>query len=109
MQLYVRIIFNSLQVIPSNVNIKLQDGFYFFYQILGNDVSSEPFHDAINPNFAAERASVRILSNTSVLKLFFQKNPSLKVELKHTTSCPATHFLAISFVMGLYLALKIFY
>ena len=80
MQCYMKIVFNSLQVIPSNVNIRLQEGFYFFYQILGNNVSSEPFHDVFNPNFAAERASVRILSSTSILKLFFQKNPSLRVK-----------------------------
>lgn len=73
-----------LQVIPSDVNIKLQDRFYFFYKLLGNDVSSEPFQDVINPSFAAERASVRILSNMATLKMFFQRNPSLKVNTHYT-------------------------
>ena len=66
------------------MNIKPQDGFYFFYKLLGNDVSSEPFQDVINPNFAPERASVRILSNSGTLKMFFQKNPSLKVSTFYT-------------------------
>ena len=76
---------------PSDVIIKPHDGFYFFYKLLGNDVSSEPFQDVINPSFAAERASVRILSNMTTLKMFFQRNPSLKVK-----TYPTPFFLHLS-------------
>eukprot|EP00112_Aurelia_sp_Birch-Aquarium-sp1_P009678 Seg2106.2 transcript_id=Seg2106.2/GoldUCD/mRNA.D3Y31 product="Centrosomal protein of 120 kDa" protein_id=Seg2106.2/GoldUCD/D3Y31 len=69
---------NLTQIIPSDKELKQQDGFYFFYKLLGNNVTSEPFFDAINPNFPAERASVRIFTNLQTLKQFIAKNSSLQ-------------------------------
>ncbi|XP_027023076.1 centrosomal protein of 120 kDa isoform X1 [Tachysurus fulvidraco] len=55
--------------------------FFFFYTLLGNDVTSEPFQNLINPNFEPERASVRIRSNDKVLQVFFSQQQSLQIHL----------------------------
>ncbi|KAK3540585.1 hypothetical protein QTP70_034343 [Hemibagrus guttatus] len=55
--------------------------FFFFYTLLGNDVTSEPFQNLINPNFEPERASVRIRSNDKVLRVFFSQQQNLQIHL----------------------------
>ncbi|XP_055489098.1 LOW QUALITY PROTEIN: centrosomal protein of 120 kDa [Leucoraja erinacea] len=70
------------QLIPST--IKLPDErpeFFFYYSLLGNDVTNDPFTDLINPNFAPERASVKIRSQTEILRLFFASQPNLQIHL----------------------------
>ncbi|XP_059825647.1 centrosomal protein of 120 kDa isoform X2 [Hypanus sabinus] len=70
------------QLIPST--IKLPDErpeFFFYYTLLGNDVTNDPFTDLINPNFAPERASVKIRSRREILRLFLAAQPSLQIHL----------------------------
>ncbi|XP_060693677.1 centrosomal protein of 120 kDa isoform X2 [Hemiscyllium ocellatum] len=70
------------QLIPST--IKLPEGrpeFFFYYTLLGNDVTNDPFIDLMNPNFAPERASVRIRSQLDVLQLFLSSQPNLQIHL----------------------------
>ncbi|XP_062924787.1 centrosomal protein of 120 kDa isoform X1 [Mobula hypostoma] len=70
------------QLIPST--IKLPDErpeFFFYYTLLGNDVTNDPFTDLINPNFAPERASVKIRSQREILRLFLAAQPSLQIHL----------------------------
>uniref|UniRef100_UPI00398ED638 centrosomal protein of 120 kDa isoform X2 n=1 Tax=Pristiophorus japonicus TaxID=55135 RepID=UPI00398ED638 len=70
------------QLIPST--IKLPDErpeFFFYYTLLGNDVTNDPFVDLINPNFAPERASVKIRSTLEILRLFLPSQPSLQIHL----------------------------
>ncbi|XP_060737257.1 centrosomal protein of 120 kDa isoform X1 [Tachysurus vachellii] len=55
--------------------------FFFFYTLLGNDVTSEPFQNLINPNFEPERASVRIRSNDKVLRVFFRQQQNFQIHL----------------------------
>eukprot|EP00795_Rhopilema_esculentum_P005989 gene5989-11355_t len=69
---------NLTKVIPSDRQLNQQDGFYFFYKLLGNEVTSEPFHDVINANFAAERASVRLFSNFLTLKKLLSRDSSIE-------------------------------
>ncbi|XP_069749507.1 centrosomal protein of 120 kDa isoform X2 [Narcine bancroftii] len=70
------------QLIPRTM--KLPDGrpeFFFYYTLLGNDVTNDPFTDLINPNFAPERASVKIRSRTEILRLFLASQSSLQIHL----------------------------
>ena len=63
---------------PTSVPLASSE-FFFYYSLLGNDVTNESFNDLVNPNFAAERASVRIRSSTEALRDFFASQPGLEV------------------------------
>nr|XP_055024732.1 centrosomal protein of 120 kDa [Misgurnus anguillicaudatus] len=70
------------QLISSSVKA-LSDAseFSFYYNLLGNDVTSEPFQNLLSPNFEPERASVRIRSSDRVLRLFLSQQPSIRIHL----------------------------
>ncbi|XP_059160002.1 centrosomal protein of 120 kDa-like [Physella acuta] len=72
---------NLPQLIPSNTPLNSSGGFFFYYSLLGNDVTNEPFHDLVNPSFPAERASVKIRSSIDVLRSFFSRQPGLQIHL----------------------------
>uniref|UniRef100_A0A4W4EWW4 C2 domain-containing protein n=1 Tax=Electrophorus electricus TaxID=8005 RepID=A0A4W4EWW4_ELEEL len=55
--------------------------FFFFYSLLGNDVTSEPFQNLISPNFEPERASVRIRSNDKLVRVFLSQQQNLLLHL----------------------------
>lgn len=59
--------------------------FFFYYSLLGNDITSEPFHNLLSPDFEPERASVRIRSNKQILRTFLSQQPSLQVRVKMPT------------------------
>ncbi|XP_048359512.1 centrosomal protein of 120 kDa isoform X2 [Sphaerodactylus townsendi] len=70
------------QLIPTTVKLpEQQPEFFFYYSLLGNDVTNEPFTDLINPNFEPERASVRIHSSLEVLRAYFFTHPKLQIHL----------------------------
>ncbi|KAF3851534.1 hypothetical protein F7725_013306 [Dissostichus mawsoni] len=47
------------QLIPSTLKLSAEgSGFFFYYSLLGNDITSEPFHNLLSPDFEPERASV---------------------------------------------------
>ncbi|XP_015221272.2 centrosomal protein of 120 kDa [Lepisosteus oculatus] len=70
------------QLIPSTMKLpEDRPEFFFYYNLLGNDVTNEPFTDLINPNFEPERASVKIRSSAEVLRVFFAAQPSLQIHL----------------------------
>ncbi|XP_010226090.1 PREDICTED: centrosomal protein of 120 kDa isoform X1 [Tinamus guttatus] len=70
------------QLVPSAMKIpERQPEFFFYYSLLGNDVTNEPFTDLINPNFEPERASVRIRSTTDVLQVYFCAQSKLQIHL----------------------------
>uniref|UniRef100_A0A673HLT8 Centrosomal protein 120 n=1 Tax=Sinocyclocheilus rhinocerous TaxID=307959 RepID=A0A673HLT8_9TELE len=51
------------QLISSSTKLSSEGAeFFFYYTLLGNDVTSEPFQNLLSPNFEPERASVRIRS-----------------------------------------------
>jgi centrosomal protein CEP120 len=56
-----------------------QPEFFFYYSLLGNDVTNEPFSDLINPNFEPERASVRIRSSVEILRVYLALHSKLQV------------------------------
>ncbi|KAF4072204.1 hypothetical protein AMELA_G00260510 [Ameiurus melas] len=69
------------QLISSSTKLANEGSeFFFFYTLLGNDVTSEPFQNLISPNFEPERASVRIRSNDKVLQVFFRQQ-NLQIHL----------------------------
>ncbi|XP_067125590.1 centrosomal protein of 120 kDa-like [Centruroides vittatus] len=68
---------NLVQLYPSISNSS--GNFYFYYSLFGNDVTTEPFGNFQNPDFPAERASVKIISSVDVLKDFFIQQPKLQV------------------------------
>ncbi|KAI1900251.1 hypothetical protein AGOR_G00048070 [Albula goreensis] len=70
------------QLIPNTMKLS-QEGseFFFYYTLLGNDITSEPFHNLISPNFEPERASVRIRSSDSVLRAYLSQQPNLQIHL----------------------------
>ncbi|XP_005242595.1 centrosomal protein of 120 kDa [Falco peregrinus] len=70
------------QLVPSTVKLpEQQPVFFFYYSLLGNDVTNEPFTDLINPNFEPERASVRIRSTADVLQVYLGAQSKLQIHL----------------------------
>lgn len=70
------------QLIPCTMKLpERQPEFFFYYSLLGNDVTNEPFSDLINPNFEPERASVRIRSSVEVLRVYLALQPKLQIHL----------------------------
>ncbi|XP_072243359.1 centrosomal protein of 120 kDa [Leuresthes tenuis] len=70
------------QLIPSTMKLSAEDsGFFFYYSLLGNDITSEPFHNLLSPDFEPERASVRIRSSKQILQAFLSQQPSLEIHL----------------------------
>lgn len=70
------------QLIPST--LKLAGGgseFFFYYTLLGNDITSEPFQNLLSPSFEPERASVRVRSSEPVLRVFLNLQPCLQIHL----------------------------
>ncbi|KAK2838134.1 hypothetical protein Q5P01_015346 [Channa striata] len=77
------------QLVPSTMKLSAEGSeFFFYYSLLGNDITSEPFHNLLSPDFEPERASLRIRSSKAVLHTFLSQQPSLQVHL-----CCGTHFL----------------
>ncbi|XP_029943164.1 centrosomal protein of 120 kDa-like isoform X1 [Salarias fasciatus] len=70
------------QLIPSSLTLSSEGhSFFFYYCLLGNDISSEPFHNLLSPDFQPERASVRLRSSPAVLQAFLSRQPGLQVHL----------------------------
>ncbi|XP_075457021.1 centrosomal protein of 120 kDa isoform X1 [Ascaphus truei] len=70
------------QLIPSTLRLpEPQPEFFFYYSLLGNDVTNEPFTNLINPDFEPERASVRIRSSADVLCMYLAVQPKLQIHL----------------------------
>ncbi|KAM9253306.1 centrosomal protein of 120 kDa isoform 1-T2 [Dugong dugon] len=70
------------QLIPCTMKLpERQPEFFFYYTLLGNDVTNEPFNDLINPNFEPERASVRIRSSVEVLRIYLALQSKLQIHL----------------------------
>ncbi|XP_014112581.1 PREDICTED: centrosomal protein of 120 kDa isoform X2 [Pseudopodoces humilis] len=70
------------QLVPSTTKLPdRQPEFFFYYSLLGNDVTNEPFTDLINPNFEPERASVRIRSTVDVLQVYLCAQSKLQIHL----------------------------
>ncbi|XP_068165776.1 centrosomal protein of 120 kDa isoform X2 [Antennarius striatus] len=68
------------QLIPNTMKLSaVGSEFFFYYSILGNDITSEPFHNLLCLDFEPERASVRIRSSQRILKTFLSQQPSLQV------------------------------
>lgn len=69
-----------LQLIPSSQPLSsTATGYFFYFSLLGNDVTNETFQDLINPNFPAERASVRIRSSVDAFRIFLANQPGVQV------------------------------
>ncbi|XP_037365350.1 centrosomal protein of 120 kDa isoform X3 [Talpa occidentalis] len=70
------------QLIPCTMKLpERQPEFFFYYSLLGNDVTNEPFNDLINPNFEPERASVRIRSSIEILRVYLALQSKLQIHL----------------------------
>ncbi|KAK3743125.1 hypothetical protein RRG08_063983 [Elysia crispata] len=72
---------NLSHLIPSTTQISSTRGFFFYYSLLGNDVTNEPFFDLVHPNFPAERASVKVRSSVDALRSFLSHQPGLQIHL----------------------------
>ncbi|NXM24324.1 CE120 protein, partial [Oxyruncus cristatus] len=70
------------QLVPSTMKLPdRQPEFFFYYSLLGNDVTNETFTDLINPNFEPERASVRIRSTVDALQVYLCTQSKLQIHL----------------------------
>uniref|UniRef100_A0A3P8VQ03 Centrosomal protein 120 n=1 Tax=Cynoglossus semilaevis TaxID=244447 RepID=A0A3P8VQ03_CYNSE len=70
------------QLMPSTTKLSAEGSdFFFYYSLLGNDITSEPFHNLLSPDFEPERASVRIRSSKQILLSFLSHQPSLQIHL----------------------------
>lgn len=72
-----------------------QPEFFFYYSLLGNDVTNEPFSDLINPNFEPERASVRIRSSIEILRVYLTLHSKLQVSIAENCFQLKSFFLSI--------------
>lgn len=73
---------SCFQLVPTDYTLPNKGGYFFYYSLFGNDVTSEPFSDLVEPNFAAERSSVRLRSTLVTLKEFFDSEAPLQVCMK---------------------------
>lgn len=71
---------NLVQLVPTNINLP-SSGYFFYYSLLGNDVTTEVFSDLLNPSFPAERASIRLAGHLEVIRQFFSCQPGLELHL----------------------------
>jgi centrosomal protein CEP120 len=55
------------------------NGYFFYYSLIGNDITNETFFDLLNPNFPPERASVKVKTNSDLLRAFFEQQPGIQV------------------------------
>ncbi len=62
----------SFQLIPSSTNLNNQDGYFFYYTLVGHNITSETFHDLLQPKFYPERASIRIRTSIQLLRTYFE-------------------------------------
>ncbi|XP_069562020.1 centrosomal protein of 120 kDa [Brachyistius frenatus] len=70
------------QLISSATKLSAEGSeFFFYYNLLGNDITSEPFHNLLSPDFEPERASVRIRSSEQMLRAFLSQQPGLQIHL----------------------------
>ncbi|XP_023270993.1 centrosomal protein of 120 kDa-like [Seriola lalandi dorsalis] len=73
---------SSGRLIPSTMKLSAEGSeFFFYYSLLSNDITSEPFHNLLSPDFEPERASVRIRSSKQILQAFLSEQPSLQIHL----------------------------
>uniref|UniRef100_A0A8C9U6P1 Centrosomal protein 120 n=1 Tax=Scleropages formosus TaxID=113540 RepID=A0A8C9U6P1_SCLFO len=73
---------NLEQLIPCTMRLSLESPhFFFYYTLLGNDITSEPFETLISPSFEPERASVRVRSSVQVFRAYLSQQPNLQIHL----------------------------
>lgn len=73
---------NLAQLIPGSTPMPDSSaGYHFYYSLFGNNVTNESFSNLIRPEFAPERASVKIRSNLQVLSIFLSKQPGIQIHL----------------------------
>jgi len=58
---------------------KQQPAYYFYYSLLGNDITNGAFYSLAHPNFRPERASIRIKGDKFTLNTFMAGLADLKV------------------------------
>eukprot|EP00842_Homolaphlyctis_polyrhiza_P004763 jgi/Hompol1/5288/HPOL_002649-RA len=66
---------------PSGSTSRSTSEFYFYYSFLGIDITTHRFADLSNPNFPAERVSIRFRSSQEDLKVFFREISRILVYL----------------------------
>ncbi|XP_061672203.1 centrosomal protein of 120 kDa isoform X2 [Syngnathoides biaculeatus] len=95
------------QLIPTTLKLSSEAaGFFFFYTLLGNDISSEPFHNLLSPDFQPERTSVRICSSERVLRTFMSQQPPLQIHLCCGTRSLGSTDVPLSTLAGFPLGLE---
>ena len=65
---------------------KLQQGFYFYYSFVGNDIITEKFSSLEDPDFPTERVSIRLKSSLTQLQTFVNELSKLVIYICHETS-----------------------
>lgn len=58
-----------------------QPAYYFYYSLLGNDITNAAFYSLLSPNFRPERASIRIKSDQATLNTFLASLADMKVSI----------------------------
>ncbi|XP_028911773.1 centrosomal protein of 120 kDa isoform X4 [Ornithorhynchus anatinus] len=90
------------QLIPCTMKLpERQAEFFFYYSLLGNDVTNEPFSDLMNPNFEPERASVRIRSSVEFLQVYLSVQSKLQPVVVFHDSEPANKRVSTATVENL--------
>jgi len=66
------------QLVPTNVALPSMP-YFFYYSLLGNDVTTCTFDDLLNPNFQPQQASVRLSCKQDVIRQFLAMQKPLQV------------------------------
>ncbi|CAF1224341.1 unnamed protein product, partial [Didymodactylos carnosus] len=74
----IRVAKNLIHLVPAQYNLSTTDGFFFYYTLFGNDITSETFYDLLNPKFYPERASVRIRTTQQILRSYLESHEPLE-------------------------------
>ena len=70
--LHLQSLLVSLQLFPSTTNLNTQNGYFFHYNIFGNEIKSEVFQDLMHPEFHPERSSLRLRTTVQLLRSYFE-------------------------------------
>jgi hypothetical protein len=89
----------NLQLVPAKgLLLKQKDPFYFNYDLLGENISTEQFYSLDRPEFLSEKAAVMICSNQDIIRQFLSTT-EVRIKLCHKATVLAVAEIEIGCVI----------
>lgn len=86
-------------LLPSDLAVDPNDQFYFHYDLLGEDMTTEPFKWLAERDWKAEKATALIKSTAASMEQFFEERGNLSVNVVRDTTIIGEASLDLSAVM----------